>query len=264
MKWQLFSRLSSYPIVFDFAEKSKLIVWRGLHGATGNLYCGLHEFEDMVFLLHFLRENDLFVDIGANIGSYTILGANETGAETIAFEPVPKTFDILKMNIALNGLENVRAFNVGLGGKKEISKFTKSLDTINHVALEFETDALEVQMDKFDNLIDINKTTLIKIDVEGFEAEVLKGMDGALKNSNLKGIIIEMNGSGKRYGFDEAMIHEKLIYEGFSPCFYSPLERRLTNNKNYSSGNVLYLRDICFIEERIASAKKYRIVGWEL
>ena len=42
-------------------------------GATGNIYCGLYEFLDMAFLLHFLRNGDLFGDIGSNIGSYTVL-----------------------------------------------------------------------------------------------------------------------------------------------------------------------------------------------
>lgn len=44
-------------------------------GATGNWYCGLQEYEDMSFVLHALRPGDLFVDVGANIGSYSILAA---------------------------------------------------------------------------------------------------------------------------------------------------------------------------------------------
>ena len=46
----------------------------GMTGATGNVYCGLHEFEDMALVLHALRPRDLFVDVGANVGSYTVLG----------------------------------------------------------------------------------------------------------------------------------------------------------------------------------------------
>ena len=42
---------------------------KGMTGASGNIYFGLHEFEEMGFLLHFLREEDLFIDIGAYIGS---------------------------------------------------------------------------------------------------------------------------------------------------------------------------------------------------
>jgi hypothetical protein len=56
---------------------------------TGNLYAGLHEFSEMGFLLHLLRQNDLFVDVGANLGSYTVLASAVCQARNIAFEPVP-------------------------------------------------------------------------------------------------------------------------------------------------------------------------------
>lgn len=55
-------------------------------GATGNIYVGLHEFEDMAFLLHVLRRTDLFVDVGANIGSYTILAGGAAGAKLLLNE----------------------------------------------------------------------------------------------------------------------------------------------------------------------------------
>jgi thymidylate synthase len=61
-------------------------------GATGNIYAGLHEFEDMAFLLHLLRSEDMFADVGSNIGSYTILASGVVGAKSVAFEPVPSTY----------------------------------------------------------------------------------------------------------------------------------------------------------------------------
>jgi len=56
IKWQINTRINPYPIIYQFTEKSKLIIKKGMTGATGNLYCGLHEFNDMAFLLHFLRK----------------------------------------------------------------------------------------------------------------------------------------------------------------------------------------------------------------
>ncbi len=61
----------------------------------------------MSFVLHFLRNTDLFIDVGANLGAYSILASSVSGARTIAFEPVPHTFQLLKNNIALN-----RQFNL--------------------------------------------------------------------------------------------------------------------------------------------------------
>src|SRR5438874_2610827 len=72
LRWQLGSRLLPYPVLYPWIGDAKLVVERGMTGATGNLYCGLHEFFDMALVLHFLRPGDLFLDIGANVGAYTV------------------------------------------------------------------------------------------------------------------------------------------------------------------------------------------------
>ena len=103
-------------------------------GATGNIYVGLQEFEDMAFTAHFLRETDLFVDIGANIGSYTIIAGSFSGCRVISIEPIPSTFEYLVNNLKLNGLEElVEAVNLGVGSKADKLVFSIEQDTVNHV-----------------------------------------------------------------------------------------------------------------------------------
>ena len=68
---------------------ARLVVERNMAGASGNIYCGLHEPADMALLMHGLRPGDLFVDVGANIGSFTVLASAVCKAQTIAFEPHP-------------------------------------------------------------------------------------------------------------------------------------------------------------------------------
>ncbi len=260
IKWQISSRLTPYPIIFDYAQRSKFIIKKGLTGATGNLYCGLHEFDDMSFLLHFLRETDLFIDIGANVGSYTLLGASEVGAKTISIEPIPETFNYLMSNIFLNNIEgNVDAFNVGLGSEKGELRFTKLLDTVNHVASNEDTDTITVPVRRFDDFIELEKPTLIKIDVEGFETDVLIGMSKALLNENLKGIIIELNGAGSRYGNSDDEIHKKLLAHSFTPFQYLPFKRNLKKIDSYGTHNTIYIKDFEFVNQRIISAKKVKI-----
>ena len=105
LRWQLGSRLLNAPVVMPWLDKSCLVVERGMTGATGNLYCGLHEFADMALVLHyFSNASGSFVDVGANIGSYTILASKVCGASTIAIEPLPSTFERLKRNLAANGI----------------------------------------------------------------------------------------------------------------------------------------------------------------
>jgi hypothetical protein len=88
---QLRTRLGGNPVLVPFVGSTRIFVGAGYTGANGNYYWGLHEFADMAFVLHYLQPEDLFVDIGANIGSYTLLASGAVGTRTIAFEPVPQT-----------------------------------------------------------------------------------------------------------------------------------------------------------------------------
>lgn len=260
IKWQINCKLNNHKVLIPFGEKSTLICWKGLTGATGNLYCGLHEFSDMAFLLHFLRNTDDFIDIGANIGSYTVLAASEIGTHTIAFEPVPTTFKNLQNNVKINNIESITTLhNCGLGNENGTIKFTSKFDTVNHVATSDSKDTIEVEIKQFDKMVSINKNTLIKIDVEGYETEVLMGMNEALANDKTKAIIIELNGSGARYGYDENDIHKSLIAKGFLPFIYHPFTRELEKIDSFGSHNTIYIRDLNFVSERIEKSKKFNI-----
>jgi hypothetical protein len=87
MSFQIASRIIKASIILPFVNDTQLITTHGMRGATGDWYCGLREYEDMSFLLHALQSGDLFVDVGANIGSYSILAGACEGVKVIAFEP---------------------------------------------------------------------------------------------------------------------------------------------------------------------------------
>jgi len=263
-KWQIGTKLNPYPVVYPFIGSSKMIIKKGMGGATGHIYTGLFEFEDMAFVLHFLKPNDLFVDIGANVGSYTVLASGVKKAHTIAIEPIPITFDHLLNNIAINKIENiVTALNIGLGAKQDKLRFTASLDAVNHVVAEFETieQSIEVKVDTLDSVLSEKQPLLLKIDVEGFETEVLKGAEKTLQSKELKAIIIELNGSGTRYGYDENAIHQKLLEYGYLPHTYDPFKRQLIKLKMYGKYNTIYLRDFEFITQRVQSGEAIKIFG---
>jgi FkbM family methyltransferase len=264
IKWFINTKLNPFPIIAPFAGKSKLLIQRGLTGATGNFFCGLHEFEEMAFLLHFLRPADIFVDVGANVGSYTLLGGSEVGSKVITIEPIPETFKILEFNIIMNKLQdNVTALNIGMGASKSELNFTASKGPENRVAIGNELDTIRVPIDTFDHIVDLQSPALVKIDVEGFETEVLNGMNTALLNDNLKAIIIELNGLGKQYGYEDLAIHEKLISSGFTPFKYNPFERKLIPLKLFGPHNTIYIKDIEFVNHRISNANKVKIFHHE-
>lgn len=216
--WQVASRLRT-EIEFEWIEGAKLIVSRGMTGATGNIYCGLHEFVEMAFLLHLLRPDDLFLDIGANIGSYTILAANVCKARAIAFEPDPGTARLLQRNIAINhvsALADVR--EAALGGVNGKISFTVGLDTMNRVAGPDDKSTRVVAIRRLDDIPDAAAPTLIKLDVEGFEEEVLSGASGVLGSPSLLAVQSELC---------SPMVEDTLQSFGFRRRYYDPFMRRL-------------------------------------
>ena len=257
ISWQIRCILNSKEKRIRFTDKTILMVKRGMEGATGNIYLGLHEFNDMGFLLHFLNRDDLFIDIGANIGSYTILAAGHVGANVIAIEPIPTTFQSLQKNIQGNNLQDkVIGLEAGAGSEEGKLRFTLDLDSVNHVATqskeEMISNTVEVRMLTIDGVLkDKKKPTLIKIDVEGFETEVLNGMQNTLQDPQLKAVIIELNGSGGRYGYDENLIHQKFLSLGFNSYNYDPFKRSIKQVVNYGNHNTIYIRDLNFVTNRI-------------
>lgn len=264
--WQVQSSYRpSKLIVKPFIAGTVFYARKGMAGITGNIYTGLHEFNEMAFLLHFLRPDDIFFDIGANVGSYTLLASGVCKAKTVAIEASAKTITITSKNISLNQLQNkVILINAAAGAAAGVLTFSNNEDSTNHVISANETQNTNVEtvkVIKVDDTTVNSKPALIKIDVEGFETEVLKGMGETLKQASLKAIIIELNGSGARYNFNDADIHQLLIAHNFKPYQYNPFERKLALLNTYGDNNTIYCRDLDFINNRLQSAEKFKMMG---
>lgn len=266
LKWQIESRLSPGLISVPFVGEARLLVESGMTGATGNIYCGLHEFAEMSFLLHFLQPDELFLDVGANVGSYTILASKVIGVKVKAVEPIAETFDHLMDNINLNQVNSiVQAENIALGATDSLLTMTADQDTTNHTVSDSDKvgETVIVPVKRMDDLVGEEIPTLIKIDVEGYETEVLKGGQRTLASPDCKAVILELNGSGNRYGFNEMELHQSMIQYGYSPYEYHPFERKLiTLGSNKSGeGNTLYLRDMVTAQHRIKNAPRVNVLG---
>jgi len=259
IKWQILSRSFKHPILLPFTDKTEYLCWNGLTGLTGNYYYGLMEMEEMAFVLHYLDKDDTFYDIGANVGAYTILSGLHVGCRTISFEPHPKTFSYLQRNISL-GLrtDKITLLNLGLGTKEGRIKFTSDQDTVNHVALNGDVNVIDVKMSVLDELT-LPLPSVMKIDVEGFEWEVLNGAKLTLENERLQAVIIELNGSGQRYGYKDDDIDLLLRRFGFKPYTYNPFERKLISLDNYTSYNTIYLRDGLKVSEKLKKSGSTRL-----
>ena len=123
-----------------------------------------------------IDSQNVFIDIGANIGYYTMLAAKSLLAkgECYAFEPVLTTFNVLNRNVEINNLSNVTTFRVAGGSEKG----TLTINTIvrkKRIQKKYPTELIAV--DRIDRILKIqNKDVLIKIDTEGYEFESIKGL----------------------------------------------------------------------------------------
>lgn len=129
-------------------------------------------------------------DVGGHIGLYSLAAAAcNPAARVFAFEPSPVNHATLERNAALNGFDRVRAFNVGVGDKEGAARFIlragAEVCSTNHVLREGdETGAVEVPIETLDRIVESGRAPapdLVKIDVEGYEARVLHGMERVLE-----------------------------------------------------------------------------------
>ncbi|MDE2348516.1 MAG: FkbM family methyltransferase [Gammaproteobacteria bacterium] len=265
VKWQVASRLLGGEFIRPWIKGSRFVVRAGETGITGNIYTGLQEYPDMGYLLHVLRADDGFADVGANAGAYSILASAVVGATTWAFEPVPATFRRLDDNVRINRMELlVQHRNIALGREPGRIRFTSELDTVNHALADGEHAAaeIEVAVSTLDAELGADRPAVIKIDVEGFEKPVLDGGVTLLADERLHSVILELNGSGARYGYGDGEIVGLMRDHGFGTYSYDPMGRRLIDlaGRSLTEGNTLFLRNLGLIEARIRDAPRVPVL----
>jgi len=213
----------------------------------------------MAFVLHLIRPDDVFVDIGANIGSYTVLAAGGVGARVVAVEPIPSIFAHLSRNVRLNDLAaRVRLWRGGLSDKAGTLRFSSELDTVNHVLAEGESGpAVDVPVQRLDDLLGNDVPVMMKIDVEGHEAAVLSGAPRTLSNPALLAVVMETNGNSARYGVGDEQLIETMQGYGFEACSYDPFARTLRTGAS-ASGNTVFVRNKRLVQERVQSARRFQ------
>lgn len=268
-KWQVGSRLLPGEVVYDWVAGSKFLVRPGETGLTGNIYSGFQEFAEMAYLVHVLRADDLFVDVGANVGSYTILACAAVGAKGCAIEPVPGTYSRLLENIRINHLDDtVESYNVAIGSQQGVVHFSSDMDVGNRALMPGERRAGEVvvPVTTLDELLRERSPSLIKIDVEGYETAVLQGASQTLARPSLHSVIMEVNGSGEKYGFDESVILQTMADFGFAGYAYSPWRREIAalSSGQAHQDNIIFIRQPDLVRDRLKSAPSIAVHGKQL
>ncbi|MBM7488392.1 FkbM family methyltransferase [Bradyrhizobium sp. USDA 3686] len=261
--WHLSSRLALGPMVVPFVNESTLVVEPGMTSATGNIFWGLSEPEEMGFCLHLLRQGDIFLDVGANVGVFSVL-ARTAGASVISIEPGPAAFSALKRNVSINGYcEGVDLQNVAVSDRSGTARFAyAAASTTNHLLGPNEThNSIDVPMTTLDALIDNRPVSLMKIDIEGYELPALRGATSLLASRDLKAIIVEVNQSSDRYGYSRSELLNLINSAGFMPTAYDPYARSFVPAEKGTSDNLIFVRDIDTTQRRLIEAPRFTLSG---
>jgi FkbM family methyltransferase len=160
---------------------------------------GLMGSAERATLSRLVRPGMLVLDVGANLGLYSLLMAGLVGptGRVVSFEPDPALFSLLKENCAANGAENVECVHLALGSQS--GRMTLQRPTLNsgdnHLGNNTSTPfrrPIEVGVASLDSLMPGLRPDFIKVDVQGWELKVLRGMEGTLRASEGVGIFLEI------------------------------------------------------------------------
>jgi len=265
LRWQVTSRLARGDVIVPFVGDSVLMGRTGMTGMTLNIYCGLAETEEMGFALHLLREDSLFVDVGANVGVYSVLASGVCGATTVACEPIDKARAVLFRNVDVNGIAGrVEIHRCALGAETGSVRMTDDRDTMNRV-VDFTEEArgIDVPVTTLDELLHGREPTLIKIDVEGYEEQVLAGAEATLRSNALMAVTLEAGPYAADGGGRRRSLCATLARYGFEPADYDPLSRRLTplQNTDRRGDNIVFVRDLERCAAVLRQAPRRKILG---
>lgn len=200
---------------------------------------------ELAFISRFIKNGDVVIDIGANIGTHTIALARMVGDSgfVYSFEPQPDVFSVLAENISENRISNVKAFNSGAGARREkmycepINYDKKTNIGAASLKDDGRGDDLPVDVFPIDDL-KLASCSFVKIDAEGMEVDVLAGLEGVI-NLYRPLIFVECNHVGDGYKIMSSL--ESSCYEFYLIATMAYNKLNIRNNAENFFG---YAREI--------------------
>lgn len=189
--------------------------------------------------------SSVFLDVGANIGSISLPIAKTTKAQVHSFEPSKLSFSYLEKNTKDNKIENIKLNNVAVhsidGSQMQFfeseEKYGNSSLSATYSKQPHYT-VNSVSLDAYCNRNNIPKITVLKVDVQGYEIEVLKGATELLKNKSIGTIIFEMESwAEKQAGYNAGASQQFLLDNGYE--LFTMEEVKL--NKVYTDGSHMFI-----------------------
>jgi FkbM family methyltransferase len=209
--------------------------WAKVHGVMMELdlsdliqrrvYLGTYSREEDRLIKGVLRRGGTMVDVGANIGYMTVLGAKLVGKQgrVLSFEPNPTAFAKLIATINRNAMANCTAMQMGLSdhaGEMTLYEPPPEVHNLNSTMNPIEGTPHVVKVRTLDESLDtekVERVDLLKIDVEGHEPFVIKGADQSLRAGRVRNLLCEFNDPWlKCAGWSAGALSELIRGYGFS------------------------------------------------
>ena len=193
--------------------------------AFSSLFDGVYEPEVHAILEEYLPVGGVFLDVGANVGVFTVPASRIVGAagRVIGIEASPEINAYLSRNIALNGCANVSHVKRAAtdNGPRKLSFWAAPADKfgMGSLAAQFQSEPVEIEADTIDHILatlDVSRVDLIKIDIEGFEAAAFEGARNLLTAADRPAIIFEfLDWAEKRAGAEPGDAQKLLLDLGY-------------------------------------------------
>ena len=254
-----------------------------LKGVTMRLYhdstlspmivAGGYEMNERLFIRRYLRPGDCFVDIGANIGLFSLEAAVVVGkaGKVYSFEPNPKTYDHLQENIRINNLVNMTALKCGVSSVHGTARLWVPADNFDAwssfgkptAGERFESE--DVPVVTLDEFVQANQLagciSMIKIDVEGWETAVLTGGLNCLAGSDAPLLQVEFTQQAALNANSScAELFNQITSLGYTVCAYDHVKNRLDvveKNLDWEYENLFATKNLERANQRLVIGRRY-------
>tara|TARA_A100001037_G_scaffold303997_1_gene339479 strand:+ start:371 stop:1222 length:852 start_codon:yes stop_codon:yes gene_type:complete len=200
-----------------------------------------------IFFSDYLKDGDVVIDIGSNIGTVTIQSSVKVGksGKIFSIEPNPKIYEFLLENLKFNNIKNVETFNIALGDSEgEINFSDKVSDVVNSIVND--ESGIKVRISTLDKLLTVDKKiNLLKIDVQGYDKFVLLGGRDILKKTDCVHFPV-INQHYENFGYTYKDIFEIFRDNGFRIYGFTQNKKIWMIDEGYipDDGDLLAIRNI--------------------
>jgi len=246
-------KVKTDSVVIEVSDKARLKLYTD-SVLSETIFVGRFENAELDFVKRYLRKDDVFLDIGANVGLFTVVAGVKVGEKghVFSFEPVSQTFSRLDENVRINGLSNVSLFNAGLSdadGELEITTSGDGYDAWNSFGIptagtDFTKEKVKTtRLDTWVAQHHIPAITMAKIDVEGWEYNVLAGGESFFSSEDAPDLLVEFTEQNcLNAGFTCATLYDRLASYGYTMYMYDEAEKKLIpepKRKTYTHMNIV-------------------------